>query len=98
MVEVFATAFLDMHRDIHQVYTTGDRVIVALSLNGTHNGPLVLPAGTLQPTGKAMHTPCCDVFYVRADGKIQRFNCYPAGTIMFAQLGVLSNLAAALTQ
>jgi hypothetical protein len=45
-----------------------------------------------------MHTPCCDVFYMKEDGKIQRFNCYAAGTIMFAQLGVLSNLGAALTQ
>jgi hypothetical protein len=35
---------------------------------------------------------------MREDGKIQRFNCYAAGTIMFAQLGVLSNLGAALTQ
>ena len=97
MVDVFAIAFPDMHRDIHHVYETSDRVIVELSLNGTHKGPLVLPAGTLQPTGKAMHTPCCDVFYM-SDGKIQRFNCYAAGTIMFAQLGVLSNLGAALAQ
>jgi hypothetical protein len=34
---------------------------------GTHKGPLVLPAGTLQPTGKAKHRPCCDVFYM-SDG------------------------------
>ena len=33
-----------------------------------------------------------------SDGKIQRFNCYAAGTIMFAQLGVLSNLGAALAE
>src|SRR5216683_8329904 len=79
LVEVFATAFPDMHREIHQVYETSDRVIVELSLNGTHKGPLVLPAGTLEASGKAMHTPCCDVFYM-SDGKIQRFNCYAAGT------------------
>ena len=97
MVDVFATAFPDMHRDIHHVYETSDRVIVELSLNGTHRGPLVLPAGTLQPTGTEMHTPCCDVFYM-SDGKIQRFNWHAGGTIMFAQLGVLSNLGAALMQ
>ena len=60
MVDAFATAFPDMHRDIHHVYETSDRVIVELSLNGTHRGPLVLPAGTLQATGREMHTPCCD--------------------------------------
>src|SRR5258708_7463371 len=97
MGDVFATAFPDMHRDIHPVQETSDRAIVELSLKGKHNGPLVLPAGTLHATGKAMHTPCCDVFYMTEDGKIQRFNCYAAGTIMFAQLGVLSHPGAALT-
>jgi len=97
LVKVFATAFPDIHREIFQVYTTVDRVIVELSINGTHKGPLMLPAGTLQATGKPMRTPCCDVFYMTKDSKIQRFNCYAAGTIMFAQLGVLTNLGAALT-
>jgi NAD(P)H-dependent FMN reductase len=32
------------------------------------------------------------------NGKIQTFNCYAAGTIMFMQLGVLGNLGAALKQ
>jgi hypothetical protein len=30
------------------------------------------------------------------DGKIQSFNCYPSGTVIFAQLGVLSNIEAAI--
>jgi hypothetical protein len=30
------------------------------------------------------------------NGKIQSFNCYPSGTVVMAQLGVLSNLEAAL--
>jgi hypothetical protein len=58
MVDVFATAFPDMHRDSHDVYETSDRVVVELSLNGTHKRPLVLAAGTLQATGKVVHTPC----------------------------------------
>jgi hypothetical protein len=28
--------------------------------------------------------------------KIQSFNCYPSGTVIFAQLGVLSNIEAAV--
>ena len=31
--------------------------------------------------------PCCDVFRL-VNGKIQSFNCYPSGTVIFAQLGV----------
>jgi hypothetical protein len=30
------------------------------------------------------------------DGKIKRFDCYPEGSVIFAQLGVLTNLEAAL--
>jgi len=35
-----------------------------------------------------MDAPCCDVFRLK-DGKIQSFNCYPSGTVMLAQLGIL---------
>jgi hypothetical protein len=42
-----------------------------------------------------MGGPCCDVFELE-DGKIKRFDCYPEGSIIFAQLGVLNNLDAAL--
>jgi hypothetical protein len=43
-----------------------------------------------------MDAPCCDVFELE-DGKIKRFDCYPEGSIIFAQLGVLNDLDAALS-
>ena len=91
----FARAFPDMHRELYHVYVSGNMVVVQLALQGTHLGPLKLPAGTLPPTGKRMDAPCCDVFEL-ADGKIKRFDCYPAGTIILTQLGVLGNLGVAL--
>jgi ketosteroid isomerase-like protein len=78
---------LDMHRELHTVYVAGNVVIVQLSLQGTHNGPLDLPAGTVPPTGKRMDAPCCDVFEL-VDGKIKRFDCYPSGTVIAQQLGL----------
>jgi hypothetical protein len=48
----------------------------------------VAQQGTVPPTGKRMDAPCCDVFRLK-DGKIQSFNCYPSGTVMLAQLGIL---------
>ena len=92
---IFARAFPDMHRDLHKVYVDGDTVIVELSLQGTHDGPLELPMGVIPPTGKKMDAPCCDVFQLK-DGKVQTFNCYPSATVMLAQLGVLPNLQASL--
>lgn len=94
-VDIYSMAFPDMHRELEAVYVTGDTVIVELSLNGTHRGPLALAAGTIPASGKKMHTPCCDVFRVK-NGKVQSFHCYTAATILFAQLGVLGNLGAAM--
>ena len=93
-VVIYATAFPDMHRELYNLYVAGDVVVVELSLNGTHNGPLILPLGTLEATGKEMHAPCCDVFHLE-NGKVKSFHCYAIGTAIFAQLGVLENLAAA---
>ena len=86
-VEVYATAFPDMHRELHKFYVTGDVVIVQLSLQGTHLGPLETPAGTVPPTGKKMDAPCCDVFELQ-DGKIKRFDCYAEGSVIAKQLGL----------
>lgn len=93
-VEVYAKAFPDMHRELFQVYVSGNIVVVQLALQGTHTGPLPTPMGVIPATGNKMDAPCCDVFEVE-DGKIKRFDCYPAGTIIFAQLGVLANIEAA---
>jgi predicted ester cyclase len=94
-VEVYAKAFPDMHRELYRFFSVGDVVVVELALQGTHKGPLATPMGILPPTGKRMDAPCCDVFRL-VNGKIQSFNCYPSGTAIFAQLGVLSNIEAAI--
>lgn len=78
-----------MHRELHEVHLAGDVVVVELTLNGTHNGPLELPIGTIAPTGNEMHAPCCDVFTL-TNGKVKSFDCYTAATIMLGQLGVLA--------
>jgi steroid delta-isomerase-like uncharacterized protein len=94
-VENYHRAFPDMHRELYHVYVSGNIVVVQLALQGTHLGPLQLPGGTLPPTGKQMDAPCCDVFELTG-GKIKRFDCYPEGTIILTQLGVIANLSAAL--
>jgi ketosteroid isomerase-like protein len=94
-VENYARAFPDMHRELYQVYVSGDIVVVQLALQGTHDGPLSVADGTLEPTGNRMDAPCCDVFEL-ADGKIKRFDCYPSGTVILSQLGVLGALNAAV--
>ena len=95
-VEVYAQAFPDMHRELYRVFSVGDVVVLELALQGTHKGPLQTPMGVLPPTGHRMDAPCCDVFRL-VNGNIETFNCYPSGIVIFAQLGVLSNIEAAIT-
>ena len=94
-VEYYGAAFSDMHRELYDVFVDGDVVIVQLALQGTHDGALHLPFGVLPATGKRMDAPCCDVFKLK-DGKIHQFDCYPEGSVILSQLGVLSNLGAVL--
>jgi predicted ester cyclase len=93
-VDIYAAAFPDMHRELYSFYFEDNVVIVELSLNGTHKGDLVLPPGTIPPTGKEIHAPCCDVFHL-TDGKVTSFHCYVAVPILLEQLGVFMNLQAA---
>jgi ketosteroid isomerase-like protein len=95
LVEINATAFPDMHRELYKFYVAGDVVVVELALQGTHQGPLHFPTGNIPATGKRMDAPCCDVFRLK-EGKIQVFDCYPSGTVILTQLGVLGNLQAVL--
>ena len=94
-VENYASAFSDMRRELDDLYVSADVVIVELALQGTHDGPLRLPQGTLPPIGHRMDAPCCDVFQLK-DGRIQLFDCYPSGTVILGQLGVLGNLGSVL--
>jgi len=96
-VDDYAAAFPDMHRQLDAVYETGDVIVVELSLNGTHNGDLKMGGGFVPPTGKEMHTPCCDVFHLK-DGKVVSFHCYVAVPVLLQQLGILGNLGAAIQQ
>ena len=95
-VRNYGTAFSNMHRELYRIYSDGNVVVVQLALQGTHDGTLQLPFGGLAATGKKMDAPCCDVFEL-VDDKIKRFDCYPEGSIILAQLGVLNSLDAALS-
>jgi steroid delta-isomerase-like uncharacterized protein len=96
-VENYAKAFPDMHREIFEMYDSGNNIVVVqLALQGTHRGPLALPRGIIPATGKTMNAPCCDVFELSGD-KIKRFDCYPSGSVVLTQLGVIGHLDSVLT-
>lgn len=94
-LENYARAFPDMRREIYEMHSTGDIVVVQLGFQGTHLGPLKLPRGIIPPTGKQMDAPCCDVFEL-LNGKIKRLDCYPEGSVVLTQLGVIGALDSVL--
>lgn len=102
-VRNYGTAFADMHRELYDMWTVGaahgqyHTVLVRLALQGTHTGPLETPFGTLPPTGKKMNAPCADIFELE-NGKIKKFDCFPEGSVILTQLGVIANLEAALAR
>jgi len=82
-----ASAFPDFHRDLLQIYSTSDGVVVVeLKLQGTHEGDFPTPSGLMAATGKRIDVPCCDVFHVK-DGKVKSFHCYNMKSVWFDQLG-----------
>ena len=60
-VEVYATAFPDMHRELYAFYVIGDTVVV----EGRYTG-------TFKATGKSLDAQMCHVFKIR-DGKLTSF-------------------------
>jgi ketosteroid isomerase-like protein len=96
-VRNYGTAFADMHRELYDFWAVGNTVFVRLALQGTHTGPLQTPFGTVPPTGNRMDAPCVDIWELE-NGKIKKFDCYPEGSIILTQLGVIENLKAALSR
>ena len=95
VVIAFAKMFPDVHRGLYRVNVLGDVVAIELAIQGTFRGAMETPAGVIQPTGAKVNIPCADFFYLR-NGKIERFDCYPALNIMLKQMGVAPDFASAV--
>jgi hypothetical protein len=95
VVIAFGQMFPDVHCELHRVNVMGDVVAIELSTQGTFRGPMETPAGVIQPTGAKINIPCADFFYMK-NGKIERFDCYPALNIMLKQMGVPPDFASAV--
>ena len=96
-VRNYGTAFADMHRELYDVWSVGNTVFVRLALQGTHTGPLETPFGTIHATGNRMDAPCVDIWELENE-KVKKFDCYPSGSIILTQLGVIEDLEAAVSK
>lgn len=85
----------DVHRELRAIHVIGDTVVVELVIEGTHTQPLQTPVGELPATGTRVSFPAADIWRLR-DGKVERFDCYNASSLMLAQLGVFPDFAGAI--
>ncbi|MEZ0094839.1 nuclear transport factor 2 family protein [Streptacidiphilus sp. EB129] len=92
-----AAIFPDVHRDLKSITVNGDVVSLELSIQGTFEGPLQTPAGTVKPTGAKIDAPTADFWYLH-NGKIEKFDCYVGYTDMYAQMGVNLDWASAVAK
>ncbi|HWG27496.1 nuclear transport factor 2 family protein [Actinospica sp.] len=95
VVTGMADVFPDVHRDLKSITVSGDVVSLELSIDGTFEGPLQTPAGTLKPNGAKIDAPTADFWYLH-DGKVEKFDCYVGYTDMYAQMGVNLDWAGAI--
>jgi SnoaL-like polyketide cyclase len=95
VVTGMADVFPDVHRDLKTITVSGDVVSIELSIDGTFEGPLQTPAGTLKPNGAKIDAPTADFWYLH-DGKVEKFDCYVGYTDMYAQMGVNLDWAGAI--
>jgi uncharacterized protein (TIGR02246 family) len=66
----------------------GESAMLEGVFEGTHNGPLNAPAGTIEATGKAASIPFV-IAYKVTDGKFAVFNLYFDQLALLEQLGAL---------
>jgi len=92
-----ANLFPDVHRDLKRITVNGDVVSIELSIQGTFEGPLQSPAGTVKPTGARVDAPTADFWYLH-DGKVEKFNCFVGYSTMYAQMGVNFDWASAVNK
>jgi steroid delta-isomerase-like uncharacterized protein len=69
----WAAAFPDSRATFHREIASGNTVVFEVSWQGTHQGPLETPGGSIPATGKRIDVRACMAFEVENDrAKVQR--------------------------
>ena len=92
-VQKWKRAFPDLKATIKNSIVSGDKVVAEVDWEGTHNGPLEGPLGTIQATsrkGNVAGTMICKV----EGGKIAEVRLYFDVLSILAQIGVMPRLGA----
>jgi len=71
---------------IKNAFASGNQVTIEVTWEGTHNGPLVGPGGTIRPSGKSISVPGAQVITFQGD-KIKELRQYFDLLTLLQQIG-----------
>ena len=87
----WATALPDSTPTFHSALVSGNTVVLEVTWQGTHTGPLETPKGPIAATGKRIEIRACNVIEIAADtGKAKLQRQYFDMATMLQQLGITS--------
>lgn len=84
----FVTALPDARAELTSLIVAADWAASEHVGTGTHTGPLVGPAGTLPPTGRAIELQIAEIYQLR-DGKLSHLRAYYDSMTLLRQLGAV---------
>lgn len=89
MAEGILHAFSDMTwKQVGNPIDSGDRVAFVVGVEGTNDGPLAMPDGTIPPTGNAISYEAAVFWTLDSDGLVTEERSYFDATGVGAQLGI----------
>lgn len=83
----FTGAFPDIRIAVTNQVATEDYVVTEFTARGTHNGPLLTPAGPIPPTGRTVDFIVCEVWQIK-HGQMASLHNYQDAAAIMRQLGV----------
>ena len=88
VLEAWVGALSDVRGTVLSAMRDGERLCVEIHWEGTHDGPLVTPSGTLPPSGNHTSTRAVELFTIR-DGRIVDMVHYLDIMTMMTQIGAV---------
>jgi ketosteroid isomerase-like protein len=85
--ESMKQAISGLNAKLNNIFASDEFVCVEYVIGGTFSGPMSLPTGTFQPTGRKGEVPFCDIYQLR-NGKVVTVRTYSDSGTMMKQLGV----------
>jgi len=88
-MQQLGAAFSDLHGEILSITTEGSRAVVEYVFEGTHDGPLVMPTGTIPSSGQRVVIQFASVVEFDENGQAKTVRRYTNPLGLLTQIGVL---------